>query len=252
MLLIRMARRRRRADRADNCNAPREKDTRAVEGSRRSATPQGLTFEWPVPDVSGIGDFRRGTISDRDRDTINKTLPPGIDRAKLWAPLDWVIKETRPPKEIVTVLESALRALATTVQIVARRGDLTAVEFLQPHIKHLQDALRYYKLLTEREGAALRLRKFCILRAWQEASPGGQRPSIATGDNPEGEEGERRGRGEPGGPLVKYLQTTFRIILDKQLSPEGVKKFVFGIYRQHGHFQHIGALLSGDFRLRGE
>ena len=209
---------------------------------KRATLQKSLLFEWPVPDVSDIGNFQRGTISKSDRELINRTLPRNnFDREKLWTHLDPVIRENRSPNEIVGALQSALHALETSVLIAAKRGDALAAQPLRAHIVIMRDALRYYKQLTNRRQARERLRTFRILRAWHEAS-GGKPLTISTPDNPERKEGERRGRGDPSGPLVEYLQTTFRIILGKHLGSEGAKRVLYRRYRQHRHFQYIGAL----------
>jgi hypothetical protein len=57
-------------------------------------------FEWPVPDATNIGAFQRGTISDRDRSAINRTLSREVDPEKLWAELEPVIRERRSARQI--------------------------------------------------------------------------------------------------------------------------------------------------------
>lgn len=70
-----------------------------------------------MPDISQIGNYRRDTISDRDRAAINRTLPAEIDREKLWVQLEPVIRETRSPKEIVAVRAVTLSLRAFSVRI---------------------------------------------------------------------------------------------------------------------------------------
>lgn len=213
----------------------------------RTAPQSSWQFEIPVPDISQIGNYRRDTISDRDRAAINRTLPAEIDREKLWVQLEPVIRETRSPKEIVAVLESTNCALKDSIRTLNARNDRVTAQSVQRHLTVLEEALRYYSQLLRRQQAGPRLRKFRIMRAWVEA---GGRPTVATPDDPERMEGERRGTGEPSGPLVDYLQTAFRIICGEHLTPYGVKWFLYETYLKHFRFQYAGSELSVSSGLR--
>jgi hypothetical protein len=147
----------------------------------RTAPQSSWQFEIPVPDISQIGNYRRDTISDRDRAAINRTLPAEIDREKLWVQLEPVIRETRSPKEIVAVLESTNCALMDSIRTLNARNDRVTAQSVQRHLTVLEEAQRYYSQLVRRQQAGPRLRKFRIMRAWVEA--GGQ-PTVATPDDP--------------------------------------------------------------------
>jgi hypothetical protein len=213
----------------------------------RAASQARWEFELPVPDVSHIGNYQRGVISDRDRATINRTLPPEIDREKLWAQLQPVIRETRSLEAIVAALESTIRALQISVRTLSERNDGTTALAVQVHVTELREALRYYKQLRRRPRARERLSKIRVLRAWVAAS--GKKPTISTPDNADREEGERRGRGTPGGQVIDYLQAAFPIICNSRLSPEGIKKFLYRNYYAHSYFQYAHARLSGSSAL---
>ncbi len=212
----------------------------------RPAPKAPLEFEWPVPDVRNIGDHSRGAISNRDKAAINMILQPEIDQEKLWTLLLPVIEETRSPKEIVKALESAIYALEISAQIVISRNDSATAQAVQKHATELREHLRYYAQLMRRRQSGPRLKKIRILRAWLVA---GGEPTIVTPDDPDRLEGARRGRGKPSGPLIKYLQTAFRIICNETRSPHGVKWFFYKNYRKHFHLQYIGSAFSGSGRF---
>jgi hypothetical protein len=203
---------------------------------KRSSRP----FEWPVPDVSTVGNHQRRIISDSERVAINQTLPPEINREKLWTSLEPLIRETRTPKQIVNDLEARISALEMAETTVTACGDHATAQSLLTHIARLRNDCRYYKDLTQRPRNWQRLKTFGIARAWLIA---GGKLTIGTPDDPERMEGERRGTGKPTGPLINYFQTAYFIICGKRLTPEGVKKFLYSNYRQHFHFQYIGAVL---------
>jgi hypothetical protein len=92
-----------------------------MKASQKRVVQQGgLLFEWPVPDVSGIADHQPGEISAPDRAAINDTLPPELDREKLWAYLEPVIKETRSPRQIIDDLKSRIQALEICTRTVTQ------------------------------------------------------------------------------------------------------------------------------------
>jgi hypothetical protein len=200
------------------------------------------TARRPAGHNSNIGVYRRGEISWRDRAAIERTLPPEIDRQKLWAELNPIIVETRTPKEIVKELESAIHTFENSIRTLTELNDSETAQSVGRHVTKLRKALRYYTQPAKRRQAGPRLRKFRILRAWLNA--GGQ-PTIVTPDDPDRMEGERRGRGEPRGPLVKFMQIAFRIICNETLTSHGVRWFLYKNYRKHLHFEYASAQLSG-------
>jgi hypothetical protein len=219
-----------------------------VKSSRKGGTPQGLPFEWPAPDVSDIGDFRHGTISSRDRDAINQTLPREIDREKLWSELEPTIKETRPARQIVEVLQLEIRELERAKQKLAPLINRAAADAVETRIAELREALRYYADLARQSRAQARFKRFRILRAWRVA---GGKPTINTPDDAEGvDQIQKRGRGTPSGPLVEYFRTALRIICGEDREPETVKSLLYRDYRQQFHFQMIGSSLGGAGGLK--
>lgn len=213
---------------------------------RKRTAPQG-SFEWPVPDVTAIGDYLPGRISERDRATLNNTLPPKIDREKLWRELEPVIRETRSAKNIISVLKAEVEALESAQRKLAPYVEAAALQRVQARIAGLQDALRYYGNIAERRKIQARFKRFRILRAWQAA---GGRLTVETPDNPDGvTRAQRRGRGTPSGPLVQYFRTALRVICRKDLKPETVKSLLYRDYNEHSHFQMISASLAGSGKI---
>jgi hypothetical protein len=200
-------------------------------------------FERPVPDATNIGAFQRGTISDRDRSDINRTLPPGVDREKVWAELEPMIKETRSPQQIVEALKIEIRELESAKRKVTQFIDGAAIQRIQAHIAELRGAQHYYEDLAKRPRTQARFKRFRIFRAWSAA---GGRMTVSSPDNPDGTtRAERRGRGTPGGKLIEYFRVALRIICGDDLTPEAVKSLLYCDYKKYFHFQLIGACLQG-------
>jgi hypothetical protein len=165
--------------------------------SQKPAARQGdLLFEWPVPDVSGIGHHQPREISAADRAAINRTLPTDLDQKELWAHLEPVIKETRSPRQIIDALKSTIQTLEISARTLIQLGDQASAQGVRGHLPGLQDAVRYYEELIKRPQADKRLKKYRIMRAWLAA---GGKPTVRTPDDPDREQGDRRGRGRPSG-----------------------------------------------------
>ena len=208
-----------------------------MKPSQKRVAPQGgLLFEWPVPDVSGVGDHQPGEISAADRAAINDTLPPELDREKLWAYLEPVIKETRSLRQIIDDLKSIIRTLEISTRILTQLEDQACAQRVQVHLPWLRDAMRYHEKLIKRPQAGQRLKKFRIMRAWLAS---GGKPTVRTPDDPDGEQGDRRGRGRPSGPLVRYFRTALKIICGEDRTPEAAKVFLYRNYKRHFHVQYI-------------
>jgi hypothetical protein len=200
-------------------------------------------FEWPVPDVSMIGDYKRGNISHRDRDAINRTLSRKVDPKKLWAELEPVIRERRSARQIVDTLQIEIRELEFARRKLTQFIDDATIQRIEGHIAELRDAQRYYEGLAKRPRTLARFKRFRIFRAWQVA---GGSLTVGSADNPQGiTKAQRRGRGTPGGPLIEYFRTALRIICDEDLKPEAVKHLLYSDYRKHFHHQLIGASFKG-------
>jgi hypothetical protein len=195
-----------------------------------------------VPDVSGIGDHRPREISAADRAAVNDTLPRELDREKLWAYLEPMIKETRSLRKIIDDLNSTIQTLEISTRILTQLEDQVCAQRVQVHLPRLRDALRYHKELIKRRQAEQRWKKFRITRAWLVS---GGKLTVKTPDNPEGEHGERRGRGTPSGAFAAH-----RIICGKDCTPETVKAFVYRNFKDHSHIQLISAHLQGSSDLR--
>jgi hypothetical protein len=195
-----------------------------------------------VPDVSSIGDFERGTISNRGRAAINRTLPLEVDQERLWAELDPVIRETRSTQQMVEALQNEIQELESAKQKLAQFIDSVTTQRIQTRIAELQDALRYYRNLAEHRNLEARFKRFRILRAWQAA---GGRMTISSPDNLDRmTRTDRRGKGTPGGPLVEYFRTSLLIVCGDDLKPETVKSLLYRDYKKHFHHQRISASLK--------
>ena len=156
---------------------------------RKRTAPQG-SFEWPVPDVTAIGDYLPGRISERDRATLNNTLPPKIDREKLWRELEPVIRETRSAKNIISVLKAEVEALESAQRKLAPYVEAAALQRVQARIAGLQDALRYYGNIAERRKIQADLRDFasCVPGKRRAAGSRSRRPTIRTASPERSEE----------------------------------------------------------------
>jgi hypothetical protein len=190
-----------------------------------------------------IGNYQRGSISEHDRAAIARTLPPELNREKLWAELEPVIKEVRSVQQIVETLQLEIRDLELAKARLAPFDDAAAPDSAyKQHVAELREAVRYYADLAARPKIQKRFKRFRILRAWQAA---GGSLTVSSPDNPDGvTKAQKRGRGKPGGPLIEYFRTALQIICGDELTPERVKSLLYRDYKKHLHFQSIGTSLK--------